>query len=95
MLAVACFVMFSIAATKKADARECGGANRRLHAHAVCELRARDAALECRRVARIAGGVVGQFIGTGLAANLNFLGATLLMLAAWMAGARWLLESPG
>src|SRR6187397_3585227 len=33
-----------------------------------------------------AGGVVGQFIGNGLAANLNFLGATLFMLAAWMAG---------
>src|SRR4029077_16032435 len=33
-----------------------------------------------------AGGVVGQFIGKGLAANMNFLGATLLMLAAWMAG---------
>src|SRR5215207_9890822 len=33
-----------------------------------------------------AGGVVGQFIGTGLAANLNFLGATLFMLAVWMAG---------
>ena len=33
-----------------------------------------------------AGGVVGQFIGTGLAANLNFLGATLVLLACWMAG---------
>src|SRR5215510_14303691 len=33
-----------------------------------------------------AGGVVGQFIGNGLAANLNFLGATLFMLSAWMAG---------
>ena len=33
-----------------------------------------------------AGGVVGQFIGNGLAANMNFLGATLFMLAAWMAG---------
>src|SRR5688500_11339868 len=33
-----------------------------------------------------AGGVVGQFIGGGLASGLNFLGATLFMLAAWMAG---------
>ena len=33
-----------------------------------------------------AGGVVGQFIGNGLAANLNFLGATLVLLACWMAG---------
>ena len=33
-----------------------------------------------------AGGVVGQFIGGGLASSMNFLGATLFMFAAWMAG---------
>jgi DNA segregation ATPase FtsK/SpoIIIE, S-DNA-T family len=33
-----------------------------------------------------AGGVVGSVIGGDLAAGLNFLGATLLMIAAWMAG---------
>jgi S-DNA-T family DNA segregation ATPase FtsK/SpoIIIE len=33
-----------------------------------------------------AGGVVGSLVGNGLAAGLNFLGATLLMIAAWMAG---------
>ena len=33
-----------------------------------------------------AGGVVGTLFGSGLAAGLNFLGATLLMIAAWMAG---------
>jgi S-DNA-T family DNA segregation ATPase FtsK/SpoIIIE len=33
-----------------------------------------------------AGGVVGSVVGTSLAAGLNFLGATLLMVAAWMAG---------
>jgi S-DNA-T family DNA segregation ATPase FtsK/SpoIIIE len=33
-----------------------------------------------------AGGVVGSVVGTSLAAGLNFLGATLLMIAAWMAG---------
>ncbi|MBV8909951.1 MAG: DNA translocase FtsK 4TM domain-containing protein, partial [Gammaproteobacteria bacterium] len=33
-----------------------------------------------------AGGVVGSMIGGGLAAGLDFLGATLLMIAAWMAG---------
>src|SRR6185503_4006261 len=33
-----------------------------------------------------AGGVVGQFIGNGLASGMNFLGATLFLLAAWMAG---------
>ena len=33
-----------------------------------------------------AGGVVGRVVGQGLAAGLDFLGATLLMIAAWMAG---------
>jgi S-DNA-T family DNA segregation ATPase FtsK/SpoIIIE len=33
-----------------------------------------------------AGGVVGRVVGQGLAAGLDLLGATLLMIAAWMAG---------
>jgi DNA segregation ATPase FtsK/SpoIIIE, S-DNA-T family len=33
-----------------------------------------------------AGGIVGTLVGESLAAGLNFLGATLLMMAAWMAG---------
>ena len=33
-----------------------------------------------------AGGVVGSLVGKGLASGLDFLGATLLMMAAWMAG---------
>jgi S-DNA-T family DNA segregation ATPase FtsK/SpoIIIE len=33
-----------------------------------------------------AGGVVGTLVGGGLASGLDFLGATLLMIAAWMAG---------
>src|SRR5690349_7731895 len=33
-----------------------------------------------------AGGVVGSLVGHGLAHGLDFLGATLLMIAAWMAG---------
>jgi len=33
-----------------------------------------------------AGGVVGSLVGHGLAQGLDFLGATLLMIAAWMAG---------
>ena len=33
-----------------------------------------------------AGGVVGKLVGGGLAAGVDFLGATLLMIAAWMAG---------
>ena len=33
-----------------------------------------------------AGGVVGEMVGKGLAAWLDFLGATLVLIAAWMAG---------
>jgi len=33
-----------------------------------------------------AGGVVGSVVGEGLVAGLDFLGATLVMIAAWMAG---------
>ncbi|MGH8131944.1 MAG: DNA translocase FtsK 4TM domain-containing protein, partial [Steroidobacteraceae bacterium] len=33
-----------------------------------------------------AGGVVGSVVGKGLKAGLDFLGATLLLIAAWMAG---------
>jgi S-DNA-T family DNA segregation ATPase FtsK/SpoIIIE len=33
-----------------------------------------------------AGGVLGSLVGEGLAAGLSFLGATLLMLALWLAG---------
>jgi S-DNA-T family DNA segregation ATPase FtsK/SpoIIIE len=33
-----------------------------------------------------AGGVLGRMIGQGLAAGLDFLGATLVLIAAWMAG---------
>ena len=34
-----------------------------------------------------AGGAIGATVGKGLQSGLDFLGATLLMLAAWMAGA--------
>ncbi|HYL04383.1 MAG TPA: DNA translocase FtsK 4TM domain-containing protein [Steroidobacteraceae bacterium] len=33
-----------------------------------------------------AGGVVGSLVGEGLSRGLNFLGATLVLIAAWMAG---------
>ena len=33
-----------------------------------------------------AGGVIGTLVGGGLASGMDFLGATLLMIAAWMAG---------
>ncbi len=32
------------------------------------------------------GGILGDFVGTNLAAAISFLGATLLMLAVWLAG---------
>jgi S-DNA-T family DNA segregation ATPase FtsK/SpoIIIE len=34
-----------------------------------------------------AGGVLGALVGTGIAGGLSFLGATLLLLGLWMAGA--------
>jgi DNA segregation ATPase FtsK/SpoIIIE, S-DNA-T family len=34
-----------------------------------------------------AGGILGQLVGVSLAENLSFLGATLIMLALWLAGA--------
>lgn len=34
-----------------------------------------------------AGGVVGEFVGLGMAGGLSFLGATMLLLALWLAGA--------
>ncbi|MDH3400831.1 MAG: DNA translocase FtsK 4TM domain-containing protein [Chromatiales bacterium] len=34
-----------------------------------------------------AGGVVGEFVGLGMASGLSFLGATMLLLALWLAGA--------
>jgi S-DNA-T family DNA segregation ATPase FtsK/SpoIIIE len=33
-----------------------------------------------------AGGVLGQLVGNGLANALSFLGATLMLLALWLAG---------
>ena len=38
-------------------------------------------------MAHTAGGAIGDTVGRGLQSGLGFLGATLLMLAAWMAGA--------
>ncbi len=34
-----------------------------------------------------AGGLVGEFVGGGMASGLSFLGATMLLLALWLAGA--------
>jgi S-DNA-T family DNA segregation ATPase FtsK/SpoIIIE len=87
MLGVACFVMFrkgddEEGRTRANTAVRIGGFT--LMLFASCGLATLHWSAGTLR--ETAGGVVGQFIGNGLAANLNFLGATLLMLAAWMAG---------
>jgi len=51
------------------------------------ELRAHDAALATRgHCGRQPAAWVGSVVGEGLVAGLDFLGATLVMIAAWMAG---------
>src|SRR6187399_2321390 len=87
MLGVACFVMFrhrddEDGRTHVNTAVRIGGFT--LMLFASCGLATLHWSAGVLR--ETAGGVVGQFIGTGLAANLNFLGATLFMLAALMAG---------
>jgi S-DNA-T family DNA segregation ATPase FtsK/SpoIIIE len=87
MLGVACFVMFrhreeEEGSTRANTAVRIGGFT--LMLFASCGLATLHWSAGLLR--ETAGGVVGQFIGNGLAANLNFLGATLFMLAAWMAG---------
>src|SRR3954470_6302516 len=87
MLGVACFVMFrqreeEEGRTRVNTAVRIGGFTLMLFASCgLATLHWSPGALR-----ESAGGVVGQFIGNGLASNLQFLGATLFMLAAWMAG---------
>src|SRR5688572_15718475 len=87
MLGVACFVMFrqgenEEGRTRANSAVRIGGFTLMLIASCgLATLHWSPGALR-----ETAGGVVGQFIGNGLAGNMNFLGATLFMLAAWMAG---------
>jgi len=87
MLGVACFVMFRQREDEEGRTRfntavRIGGFT--LMLIASCGL----AALHWSpgELRQSAGGVVGQAVGNGLASALNFLGATLFMLAAWMAG---------
>src|SRR5690349_11391961 len=87
MLGVACFVMFRQQPEEEGRTRfntavRIGGFT--LLLFASCGL----ASLHWNpgELRQSAGGVVGQFIGGGLANNFNFLGATLFMLTAWMAG---------
>src|SRR5690349_8141741 len=87
MLGVACFVMFrhreeEEGSTRANTAVRIGGFTLMLFASCGLATLHWNAGV----LRETAGGVVGQFIGNGLASNLNFLGATLFMLAAWMAG---------
>ncbi len=87
MLGVACFVMFRHREEEEGRTRantlvRIGGFT--LMLFASCGLATLHWSPGFLR--ETAGGVVGQFIGGGLASNLNFLGATLFMLTAWMAG---------
>jgi S-DNA-T family DNA segregation ATPase FtsK/SpoIIIE len=87
MLGVACFVMFRHREEEEGSTRantlvRIGGFTLMLFASCGLATLHWNAGV----LRETAGGVVGQFIGNGLAANLNFLGATLFMLAAWMAG---------
>ena len=51
------------------------------------QLRACEPAFHrCAAIPSSAGGVLGSLVGQGLEAGLSFLGATLLMLALWLAG---------
>ena len=87
MLGVACFVMFRHREEEEGRTRintavRIGGFT--LLLFASCGLATLHWSPGTLR--ETAGGVVGQFIGSGLASQMNFLGATLFMLAAWMAG---------
>ncbi len=86
MLGVACFVMFrqdeEDGRTRANTAVRIGGFT--LMLFASCGLATLH--WEAEPLRQSAGGVVGQFVGEGIAVGLNFLGATLVLLAAWMAG---------
>jgi S-DNA-T family DNA segregation ATPase FtsK/SpoIIIE len=87
MIAVACFALFrkrdaAEATSRTNSAIRIGGFVFMLVAS--CGLATLHWAPEPLR--QTAGGVIGSVVGTGLAGSMNFLGATLFMLAAWMAG---------
>jgi S-DNA-T family DNA segregation ATPase FtsK/SpoIIIE len=87
MMGVACFFMFrqrgeEEGRTRANSAVRIGGFTLMLFASCGLATLHWDAGI----LRQTAGGVVGQFIGNGLAANMNFLGATLFLLAAWMIG---------
>ena len=87
MLGVACFFLFrqredEEGRTRANSAVRIGGFTLMLFASCGLATLHWDAGI----LRETAGGVVGQFIGGGLASKMNFLGATLFMLAAWMAG---------
>src|SRR3954468_20780338 len=87
MLGVACFVMFrqreeEEGRTRANTAVRIGGFT--LMLFASCGLATLHWGTGVLR--ETAGGVVGQFIGNGLASAMSFLGATLVLLMAWMVG---------
>jgi DNA segregation ATPase FtsK/SpoIIIE, S-DNA-T family len=87
MLGVACFVMFrqreaEDGRTRMNTAVRIGGFTLLLFASCGLATLHWDAGT----LRESAGGVIGKFIGEGLAGNFKFLGATLFLLASWMAG---------
>jgi len=87
MLGVACFVMFrqrddEEGRTRVNTAVRIGGFTLMLFASCGLATLHWDAG----QLRESAGGVVGSLVGSGLAAGMNFLGATLFMLAGWMVG---------
>ena len=89
MLGVWCWTLFrnrkSRASAARAPTPRCASAGFVLVLVASCGLATLH--WEPGALRQTAGGVVGKLVGQGLAAGLQFLGATLLLLAAWMAGA--------
>ncbi|MGQ0834407.1 MAG: DNA translocase FtsK [Gammaproteobacteria bacterium] len=87
MLAVACWTLFRRRGREDSPSR----ANTAIRAGGFVLLLIASCGLaalhwEAGSLHQGAGGVVGSLVGQGLASGLEFLGATLLLIAAWMAG---------
>ncbi|MEZ5513448.1 MAG: DNA translocase FtsK 4TM domain-containing protein [Steroidobacteraceae bacterium] len=87
MLAVSCFFLFR----KRADAEPVSRTNTAIRIGGFLLLLVASCGLATLHwspepLRQTAGGVIGSLVGSSLAGAMNFLGATLLMLAAWMAG---------
>ena len=87
MLGVACFVMFRQREVE--DGRTRMNAVLRIGGFTLLLLASCSLATlhwDAGSLRESAGGVIGKFIGRGLEGSFKFLGATLFLLAAWMAG---------